>query len=359
MANKFRRIGVLTSGGDAPGMNNAVRAVTCAAEMHGVDVYGILGGYSGLINDNLVDLTPQSVAGIVSRGGTVLYSDRCLEFMTEAGMQKALDTCRKHEIDGIIAIGGDGTFRGATDLSVRGMPTIGIPGSIDNDVTASENSIGFDTAMNAVIDVTDRLRDTCESHARCNVVEVMGRNCGDIALRTAIACGAVDVLLREYEFDEPAMMERMRRLRAGGQRAFIVIVAEGYPAVHKDFVSEDLAKRIQKETGIETKFVRTAHILRGGNPTLADRYLATRMGYFAVEELLAGRSNLVVVQQKSEIIALNIEYALTLDKMYKGKLKDGDLDHFSNSQIGEMEEVCAAKHEEYRRMMAMLRDVTG
>jgi len=358
MAKQFKRIGVLTSGGDAPGMNNAVRAVTRAAISHGVEVMGILGGYSGLIHEKLVPLTARSVSGIVDRGGTFLYSDRCLEFKTEEGMQKAIETCKKYDLDGIVAIGGDGTFRGATDLSRRGIPTIGVPASIDNDITATDDTIGFDTAMNTVVDVVDKLRDTCESHARCNVVEVMGRNCGDIAIRTAIACGAVGVVLLESPFDEAALMDKIRRLKADGKRSFIVIIAEGYPAEHPEFVSEQLAKHIQAETDVETKFVRLAHIVRGGSPTLADRYLATEMGYFAVEQLLNGKSDLVVCRKAGEIIALNIEFALILDRMYKGKLKDGDLDHFSASQLAEMEAICEGKRDSYKRLVKMADDVS-
>ena len=188
---KFKRIGVLTSGGDAPGMNAAIRAITRRALQNGIEVKGILGGYSGLIADNMIDLTARRVSNISHMGGTIIYSDRCPEFKTEEGMRKAIDTCRRNNIDAIVAIGGDGTFRGATDLSIRGIPTIGVTGSIDNDITATDYTVGFDTAMNTVLECVDRLRDTCESHARCNVVEVMGRDCGEIALKTGIASGAV------------------------------------------------------------------------------------------------------------------------------------------------------------------------
>ncbi|MCQ2423308.1 MAG: 6-phosphofructokinase [Clostridia bacterium] len=358
MERKFKKIGVLTSGGDAPGMNNAVRAVTRAAISNGVEVVGIQGGYYGLIHEKMIPLDARAVSGILNRGGTFLYSDRCLEFKTEEGMQKAVDTCHKYGLDGIVAIGGDGTFRGATDLSNRGIPTIGVPGSIDNDITATDDSIGFDTAMNTVVDAIDRLRDTCESHARCNVVEVMGRNCGDIAIRTAIACGAVGVALLECPFDEPALMEKIRRLKAGGKRSFIVVIAEGYPAEHPEFKSEEFAKRIQAETDVETKFVRLAHIVRGGSPTLNDRMLATEMGYAAVEQLLAGKSDLVICKKENEIVEYNINYALILDRMYKGKLKDGDLDHFSNSQIKEMREICEEKRIAYRKLYKMMDDIS-
>ena len=193
METKFKKIGILTSGGDAPGMNSVIKSVTCAAINQGVEVVGILGGYSGLINDRIRPLSKNDVAGIVSQGGTFLYSDRCDEFKTEEGMQKAIATCKKHNIDGIIAIGGDGTFRGATDLSIRGIPCIGVSGTIDNDITASDITVGYDTAMNTVMHLGDALRDTCESHARCNVIEVMGRNAGYIAIETGLALNAIGV----------------------------------------------------------------------------------------------------------------------------------------------------------------------
>ena len=297
MGNKFRKIGVLTSGGDAPGMNAAVRAVTRTALARGVEVVGIYGGYRGLIHDDMIELKARDVSNIIWRGGTFLYSDRCLEFKTEEGMQKAIENCRKHGIDGIVAIGGDGTFRGATDLSVRGIPTIGIPATIDNDITATENTIGFDTAMNTVLDMCDRLRDTCVSHARCNVVEVMGRGAGDIALNTAIALGAVAVVIPEMPFDADATIEKIRHLREDGKRSFLVIVSEGV-----ENFAEGYAKRIEAETGVETKFARLAHVVRGGSPTLADRMLATKMGVHAVDQLLAGKSNLVLCQQDTKIV---------------------------------------------------------
>lgn len=352
MVKKFRKIGVLTSGGDAPGMNAAVRAVARAALARGVEVMGIYGGYSGLINDNMIELKARTVSNIISRGGTILYSDRCLEFKTEEGMQKAIAVCRAHEIDGIVAIGGDGTFRGATDLSVRGIPTIGMPGTIDNDITATENSIGFDTAMNIVMQLGDRLRDTCESHARCEVMEVMGRGAGDIALNTAMALGAVAVVIPEVPFDEAACIEKIRRLRADGKRSFMVVVSEGVQNY-----AEGLAKRIQEQTGVETKFVRPAHIVRGGDPTLGDRVLATKMGDFAVDRLLAGESNLVVCQQNNQIVAVDILYSQCLDRMYKGTLKEGMLEHFKEEQIAEMQKTIEAKKEEFRRVYAMVNDL--
>lgn len=353
MATKFRKIGVLTSGGDAPGMNAVVRAVTRAALANGVEVMGIRGGYSGLIRDDIVPLTSRGVSNVVNDGGTMLYSDRCLEFKTEEGMAKAIETCKKYEIDGIIACGGDGTFRGATDLSLRGIPTIGIPGTIDNDITSTDYTIGFDTAMNTVLEMVDRLRDTCESHARCNVVEVMGRNAGDIAIQTGIACGAVATVLREIPFDEDACIEKMKKLRAEGKRGFIVIVAEGV-----ENFSEGLAKRIQEKTGIETKFARLAHVVRGGTPTLRDRFTAAEMAYAAVEHLLAGESDLVICECDNHIVAKNIKYTQMMDRMYKGTLKDGDLDGFTPEQIAEMEKVCAEKKAYFERLYRIMDEIS-
>ena len=331
MAN-FRRIGVLTSGGDAPGMNNAVRAVVRAALDQGIEVIGINGGYSGLVNDNVRHLTARDVSNIVTRGGTMLYSDRCLEFKTEEGMAKAVATCKKYEIDGIIACGGDGTFRGATDLSNRGIPTIGIPCTIDNDITSTDYSIGYDTAMNTVVEMIDRLRDTCESHARCNVVEVMGNHAGGIAVQTAIACGAVACVIAEEPFDEDAMIEKMLRLKNDGKRGFIVVVSEGVGSEYAPM----LAKTIQEKTGVETKFARFAHIVRGGTPSLRDRVMASQMGVAAVNELLAGNSNLVICRRNTRTVATDINYALILDRLYKGNLEEGDLEKFTEEQVAQM-----------------------
>ena len=335
----FRRIGVLTSGGDAPGMNAAVRAVTRAALAKGVEVMGIYRGYSGLIDGDIKPLGLRDVSNIINHGGTFLYSDRCPEFKTEEGMQKAIATCAEFQIDGIVAIGGDGTFRGATDLTARGIPCIGLPGTIDNDITSTDATIGFDTAMNTVIEMVDRLRDTCESHARCNVVEVMGRGAGDIAVRTGIAAGATSVAIPEIPFDANAVIEKIKHGRAVGKRNFIVIVSEGMGA---EF-SQNLAEQIEAQTGVETKFARLAHVVRGGNPNLRDRVMASRMGEFAVDRLIEGKSNLVICENGGEIVATDINFALILDRMYKGKLKDGDLAPYTPAQIEEMKLRCEKK----------------
>lgn len=351
MAQKFRRIGVLTSGGDAPGMNAALRAVTRAALDKGVDVMGIYEGYKGLVYPQLKRFTARDVSNIISRGGTALYSNRCIEFKEEEGMQKAIETCRKNEIDGIIAIGGDGTFRGATDLSVRGIPTIGIPGTIDNDITSTEYSIGYDTAVNTAVEMIDRLRDTCESHARCNVVEIMGRNAGWIALEAGIATGASAIIINEVDFDEEKVIEEIIKARNNHKRNFIVCIAEGVPAKLGDKqYSEKFAKRFEEKTGIETKFVRLAHVLRGGDPTMRDRSIATQMGSEAVRLLLEGKSDLVVGMRDGKIVSTEISYALKLDRMYKGTLKDGDLDCYTAEQIAEMKAYCEKRNNDIRKL---------
>lgn len=343
---KFKKIGILTSGGDAPGMNAAVKSVTCSAIARGVEVVGVIGGYAGLINENLKPLTTNDVNDIISRGGTALYSARCDEFKYEEGMQKAIATCKKNGIDGLVCIGGDGTFRGATDLSIRGIPCIGIPGTIDNDITATDYTIGFDTAMNSVVRLGDQLRETSESHSRCIVIEVMGRNAGYIAIETGIALNAVGVALIEIPFDKEALFAKINKLRAQGQQSFVVVVAEG---MGSEF-SESLAKEIEANTGVETRFVRPAHIVRGGTPTLRDRSLASVMGDKAVDLLLQGQSDVVICSRDNQIVSTEIKWALIVDRMFKGKLKDGDLDRFSKEEIAKMEELCAERRRYFEDM---------
>lgn len=340
---KFRKIGILTSGGDAPGMNPCIRAVTRKAIEQGVEVVGIVGGYSGLINENIIPLTQRSVSNIITRGGTMLYSDRCPEFKTPEGMAKAVETCHKNHIDAVVAIGGDGTFRGATDLTNHGIPSIGLPGTIDNDITTTEYTIGFDTAMNTVLSLVDDLRDTCESHARCNVVEVMGRDCGQIALLAGIAAGAVAIAIPEIPFDEEAAIAKIKSVKADGKRGMIVVVSEGVPSPTGEKFGEYFTERIERETGIETRFARFAHIVRGGSPSLRDRLAATEMGVKAVELLLEGKSNLIVGEMGGKVDSIDINFALITDRMYKNKLKDGDLDAFSPEQIEEMKRICKAR----------------
>lgn len=359
---KFRRIGILTSGGDAPGMNAAVRAVARAAIKQGVEVMAIYEGYKGLIENNMKLFGSGDVSNIINIGGTILYSARCVEFKEEEYMQKAIENCRKNQIDGIVALGGDGTFRGATDLTVRGIPCIGIPCTIDNDITSTDYSIGYDTAMNTVIEMVDRLRDTCESHARCNVVEVMGNGAGWIALETGIATGASVIVLRELPFDEEAAMQKLIAAKNDGKRSFIFMIAEGVPLeLEKQGIkgySEDLAKRIQKVTGIETKFARLAHVVRGGSPTLRDRVIASEMAYKAVELLLAGESNKVVCMSKGDVVSMDIGYALMLDRMYKGKLKDGDLDKYTPEQVEDMHKYCDGRMADFKRLYQIADDIS-
>lgn len=346
MEKKFRRIGVLTSGGDAPGMNAAIKSVTAAALSRGVEVVGILGGYRGLIYDEVKYLTKADVADIVSRGGTALYSARCTEFMEEAGIRKAVETCKKHQIDGMVVIGGDGTFRGAYDLSAYGIPCIGLPGTIDNDITATDVTIGFDTAMTTGMEICDKLRDTCESHSRCNVVELMGRNAGYIALNVGAAVNAVAVVTKEIPFDKEAAFARMRALREAGQQSFIVVIAEG---VGSEF-GEQLTKEIPEATGIEARFCRPAHILRGGIPTLRDRVFAAKVGAYAVEMLLQGKSNLVICERKGKICECDLDVAFTVDRMYKGKMKPEELDKHSPEEIEWMKALCAERTAEFKAL---------
>ena len=350
---KFRKIGILTSGGDAPGMNSAVKAVTSAALAKGVEVVGIIGGYAGLINNNLKDLTIGNVKDITSRGGTAIYSARCAEFKTEEGMAKAIQTCKENHIDGIVAIGGDGTFRGATDLSIRGIPCIGLPGTIDNDITATDYTIGYDTAMNTIVRLGDQLRDTSESHSRCCVIEVMGRDAGYIAVETALALNAIGVALVEKPFDKERLYKKMLDMKSKGQESFIVVVAEGMGAAF----SEGLVSEIEKNTGIETRFNRPAHIVRGGSPTLRDRSLASQMGYKAVELLLEGKSDVVVCSRNDKIVSTDIRYALVVDRMYKNKLKEHDLDSFTKEEIDSMKALCDERKAYFDDMYKIVWDV--
>lgn len=352
MATKFKRIGILTSGGDAPGMNAAVRAVTLRALEEGIEVCGIRSGYFGLLHEQWEVMTPNSVAGLTAQSGTVLWSDRCLEFATPEGVKHAAENCRKNGIEALVVIGGDGTFRGGTDMTLAGIPTIGLPGTIDNDITATDYTIGFDTAMNTVLYNIDCLHNTCESHKRCNVVEVMGRNCGQIALETGIASGAVGTVIPEQPFDEEGFMARIKELRKSGKRSMLVVVSEGCFTEDGKPYGEYLAKRINKECGleteycIETKFCRLAHVVRGGVPTLRDRLYATEMGSRAVELLLEGKSDRVVGIRHGKVVDLDIRWALAVDRMYKKKLKDGDLDSFTAEEIDAMKALVAERKTE-------------
>ena len=347
---KFRKIGVLTSGGDAPGMNAAVRAVARKAINEGIEVVGIQGGYAGLINGDLRPLDNRSVSNIITMGGTILYSSRCPEFKTEEGMAKAIKTCEDNQIDAIVALGGDGTFRGATDLTNHGIPSIGVPCTIDNDITATEYTIGFDTAMNTVVDLVGALRETCESHARCNIIEVMGRECGMIALYAGVAAGAVAIAIPEFEFNEEYAISKFREAREHGKRGMIGVFAEGISLDSANKYSEEFVKKLEAQTGIETKFARLGHIVRGGSPTLRDRLHATQMGAEAVSCLLEGKSNVVMAIKNGMITDIDINYALVLDRMYKGKLKDGDLERFTAEEVESMKAACAQRRAKMEKL---------
>lgn len=304
----MKTIAVLTSGGDAPGMNAAVRSVVRTAVYHGLNVKGIRRGYNGLMEGDIIDLDSRAVSGIIQLGGTMLYSARSPRFKTEEGVKEAVENCKKHGIEGIVVIGGDGSFRGARDLSLAGVPCVGIPATIDNDISSTEYTIGFDTAMNTVIEMVDRLRDTCDSHERCSVVEVMGRHAGHIALRTAIGVGALAVLVPERKVDLDEVIEKIKATQKMGKKHFIVMVAEGVGGVTQ------MAEKIEAETGIETRGTILGHVQRGGSPTLRDRLIATQMGYEAVQLLKAGIGNRVVAYKLGKVVDYDIYEALNMKK---------------------------------------------
>lgn len=312
----MKTIGVLTSGGDAPGMNAAVRAVVRTAIDMGMTVKGIQRGYNGLIEGDIVDLDVRSVSDIIHRGGTVLCTARSPKFKTEEGMNAAIENCKKHGIEGIVVIGGDGSYRGARDLSMRGVHCVGIPGTIDNDISSTDYTIGFDTAMNTAMEMIDRIRDTAQSHFRCSVVEVMGRRAGYIALYTGMAVGATAVLVPEIDYKLEDVIAKIENTKKTGKQHFIIVVAEGVGGV------EDIAKQIQDATGIESRATILGHVQRGGRPTVRDRVMATRMGYAAVELLNQGIGNKVICARSGEIFNMDIYEALNMtktlnEKMYK------------------------------------------
>lgn len=310
----IKKIGVLTSGGDAPGMNAAVRAVVRTALSKGMEVYGIRRGYVGLITGDIFQMDERSVSDIIHRGGTVLYTARCPEFRTEEGVEKARAKCEELGIEGLVVIGGDGSFRGAADLSAKGMLCVGIPGTIDNDIACTDYTIGFDTAMNTAMEMVDKLRDTSQSHDRCSVVEVMGRGAGHIAVNTGIACGATDIITKEVPYDIDKIAKVMLEKKAKGKQHFVVIVAEGIGH------SQEIATMLQEKTHIETRATILGHVQRGGNPTLRDRVEATRMGYYAVELLEQGVGNRVVGIKDSKLVDYDIQEALQMQKPYDEKL---------------------------------------
>lgn len=312
-----KSIAILTSGGDAPGMNAAIRAVARAGISNGMRVIGVRRGYNGLISGDVFEMNLRSVSDIIHRGGTTLFTARSPEFNTPAGVQKAADTCRSLGIDGVVVIGGDGSFRGARDLTGAGIPCVGLPGTIDNDIQCSEYTIGFDTAMNTAMDMVDKLRDTAQSHDRCSVVEVMGRRCGDIALQTGIAVGATAILVPEVPFDlDKDVIQRMQFTQLTGKKHFIIIVAEGIGGV------DDLARQIQERTGIESRATVLGHVQRGGSPTLRDRVVASEMGFHAVELLMQNQGNRVVAMKNGQIVDYDITEALNMKKSFNKKLYD-------------------------------------
>ena len=349
MAKEFKRIGVLTSGGDAPGMNAAIRSVVRSAISRGIEVMGIYCGYEGLIKNDMKLLTERDVSNILNHGGTMLYSARCDEFRTEEGIAKAVENCKKNGIDGIITLGGDGTFRGATDLTRHGIPCIGIPCTIDNDISATDYTIGYDTAKNTVIEMVDRLRDTCESHARCNVVEVMGRNAGYIPVECGIAIGATGIAIPEIPFDKEKLMSDIIRLSKNGKRNFIVMVSEG---MGKGF-SADLTKEIEERTGIETRLAVLGHVQRGGSPSCTDRVTASRMGFRAVEKLLEGQYNQVICLKKGNVHAEDVEYAFTFDRIVKGKATEEEIAALDPAIREEMMERAASKLDYLKRLYVL------
>lgn len=305
-----KTIGVLTSGGDAPGMNAAVRAVTRTAIAKGFRVLGIRKGYNGLLNKDMVELDVRAVSDIIHRGGTMIYTARCKEFMEWENVLKAKEICEEANICGVVVIGGDGSFRGAADLSKAGIPCVGLPGTIDNDIQCSEYTIGYDTAMNTVMELVDKLRDTSHSHERCSVVEVMGRRAGHIALNTGLACGATAVLVPEVEYDINKVIARIKEVRADGKKHIIIIVAEGVGG------TEELAKKIQEATGIESRATVLGHVQRGGSPTVRDRVKASEMGYYAVELLEKGIGNRVVGLKDGRVYDVDIQEALSMKKAF-------------------------------------------
>lgn len=308
-------IGVLTSGGDAPGMNAAVRAVVRSAIAKGIKVYGIKRGYNGLIDDEVEEMNLRSVSDIIHRGGTILYTARSPEFKTEEGMQKAMNTCHRHGIDGVVVIGGDGSYRGARDLSLRGVPCVGIPGTIDNDISSTDYTIGFDTAMNTAMEMVDKLRDTTQSHERCSVVEVMGRRAGYLALQTGVAVGATSILVPEVPLDlEKDVVAKMRQTQLSGKKHFIIVVAEGVGKV------DQIAKEIEALTGIESRATVLGHVQRGGSPTVMDRVRASQMGHKAVELLSQDIGNRVVCYKNDAIIDCDIYEALAMTKPFDNEL---------------------------------------
>jgi len=312
----MKTIGVLTSGGDAPGMNAAVRAVVRTAISLGMNVKGVMRGYNGLIDGDIVDLDVRSVSDTIQRGGTMLYTARSPRFKDEEGIMEGVKNCKKHGIEGVVVIGGDGSFRGARDLSLHGIPCVGVPGTIDNDITCTDYTLGFDTAMNTAMEMVDKIRDTAQSHDRCSVVEVMGRRAGHLALQCGIAVGATAIIVPEVETKLDDIISKIRKTQKTGKKHFIIVVAEGVGGV------DEMAKAIEDATGIETRATTLGHVQRGGNPTVLDRVRATQLGYAAVQLLNKGIGNRVVAIKENKVVDYDIYEALQMEKgldmeMYK------------------------------------------
>lgn len=304
-----KRIGVLTSGGDAPGMNPCVRAVVRTALCHGIECYGIRRGYAGLINGDVIKMDEKSVSHIIDRGGTILYTARCKEFLTQEGQERAVSTCKFLGLDGIVAIGGDGTFRGASALSKYGINVICIPATIDNDICCTNYSIGFDTAANTAVECIDKLRDTMQSHERCSVVEVMGRNAGFLAMYVGLAVGATAVLVPETKLDfERDVIEKIRQARLNGFTHYMIVVAEGACS------AAEVASKIKDALDLDPRVTVLGHIQRGGTPTARDRVNATKMGYLAVQMLIANKTNRVICTTQGRFTDVDIQEGLQMQR---------------------------------------------
>ena len=309
MAKEINTIGVLTSGGDAPGMNAAIRAVVREALHRGKKVKGIKRGYAGLLNEEIIDMDAKSVSDTISRGGTVLQTARCLEVTTPEGQARGAEICRKHGIDAIVVIGGDGSFKGAQKLAALGINTVGLPGTIDLDISCTDYTIGFDTACNTAMEAIDKVRDTSTSHERCSIIEVMGRGAGYIALWCGLANGAEEILLPEkYDHDESRLIEQVKHAHDMGKQHYIIINAEGVGD------SQNMAKRIEEATGIETRATILGHMQRGGSPSCKDRVYATTMGAMAVKLLCEGKSNRVIAHKNGDFVDYDIDEALAMQK---------------------------------------------
>lgn len=309
MERKVKTIGVLTSGGDAPGMNAAIRAVVRTALAEGVNVKGIRRGYMGLLEEDIYDMDSKSVSDIIQRGGTILYTARCPEFMKPEYQEKGAEICKKHGIDGLVVIGGDGSFRGARDLAKRGVNTVCLPGTIDLDIACTDYTIGFDTAVNTAMQTIDKVRDTSTSHERCSIIEVMGRKAGYIALWCGIANGAEDILIAErYDYNEEVIIDKIKKGRKAGRKHYIIINAEGIGD------SYGMAERIEKATGMETRATIIGHAQRGGSPTVRDRVYASAMGGMAVDLLIKGATNSVIAYKNDKFVDYDIDEALSMTK---------------------------------------------